>query len=219
MDYLRSCYSSTMRLFIDGAEVLVHGRWHFCPEGAEDIPYMHRFAASTWDPDNADLDESIGEIRGVRGYFNGSSSPRILGQGWCGSQGLWENGSPLSLRGTMPVDTEGIPLCCLTGPLSELELNAGGAGGAALVAPVELRAGGTGGAYMTAYLMLDSATVTAEVEAAETATHSTSDTAIVVALADDDGPDSDSATVVALADDDGPTPDTAIVTGEAADDL
>ena len=146
MDIIRSCYSSFMRPFKDHPEILIPGRWHFCPPGAETVPYFHAFASSNWDPDGVEYDGLLGEVVGEKPWYRGSRSPRVTGTHWCGSRELWENGSPLSLRGSMPVDIDGLPLACSLGSFELLTLNAGGAGGAGLIVPIELRAGGTGGA-------------------------------------------------------------------------
>ena len=93
-----------------------------------------------------EYDGLLGEVVGEKPWYRGSRSPRVTGTHWCGSRDLWENGSPLSLRGSMPVDIDGLPLACSLGSFELLTLNAGGASGAGLIAPIELRAGGTGGA-------------------------------------------------------------------------
>lgn len=114
MDLLRSCYSSYMRLYPDDPDRLTLGHWRFCPDGAEPVPFPHAFCSSVWDPDQWGSEYPLGEIAGYHGRFKGLVLPRLPGLNYCGAVPLWQGGSPLALRGTPPVDDEGVPLCCQT---------------------------------------------------------------------------------------------------------
>lgn len=112
MDMLRTCYTSYMRLYPDDPDRLTLGRWAWCPEGAIDLPFEHSFLSSRFDPFSWRVDPDIGEVGGIQGYSSGKITPRYTGRHWCGGVILYQEGSPLSLEGTPPVDEEGVPLCC-----------------------------------------------------------------------------------------------------------
>lgn len=116
MDWVRSCYTSSMRLFRDRPDVLIPGRWQFCPPGAKAIPYLHPWASSNWDWEHRyPLDPPLGEVT-HGSWFKGNTNPRYTGQNWCGTREVWENGAPYAARGTPAVDLDGVPFCCATRP-------------------------------------------------------------------------------------------------------
>lgn len=107
-----------MRLYRDRPDILVPGRWYWCPEGAVDIPYAHRFLSYRLDDfTNEGESPDIGEISHWDGQQTHQGNPRYTGQHWCGSEDFWVNGVPYALRGTQQLDWEGVPLCCITSPL------------------------------------------------------------------------------------------------------
>jgi microcystin-dependent protein len=114
MDSLQTCYVSDMRLYPDHPEIITRGRWRWCPEGAEPLPFAHRFCSQFGDNWTDDQDPPIGELKGLKGRANGYSDPRYTGKNFCGAQTLWQHGSPLELRGTPAVDADGVPVCCAT---------------------------------------------------------------------------------------------------------
>lgn len=61
-------------------------------------------------------DPPIGEVPGVQGKVRASDNPRYLGLNWCGSAALWTQGSVIAQQGTPPVDQDGVPRCCRSGP-------------------------------------------------------------------------------------------------------
>lgn len=111
---LRSCYQSYMRLYPDDPDRLTLGRWRWCPEGADELPMPHAFGSAFLDPYPWQREYPLGEVRGHAGGSKGTSNPRFTGRNFCGAVQLWQEGSPLDLMGTPPVDGEGIPLCCKT---------------------------------------------------------------------------------------------------------
>jgi microcystin-dependent protein len=111
MDDLYSCYQSYMRLYPDDPDRLTLGRWLWCPEGAEALPFPTAFCSSRYDPNDWQL-EGVGEISEIAGYSSGRGNPRYTGRTHCGSAYLFASGSPVMLRGTPPVDADGVPLCC-----------------------------------------------------------------------------------------------------------
>jgi len=114
MDMLRSCYYSKMAIYRDRPDVLVSGRWHFCPDGALPVPFTHTFASRNW------IDRSDRQLVGMgeadlRGaYSRGESDPLFTGQRVCGSAFVWRNGALFRQRGNLPV-VDGIPVCCVPG--------------------------------------------------------------------------------------------------------
>jgi hypothetical protein len=116
MAYLRSCYYSSMRPFRDRPDVLIKGSWRWCPDGAKVLPFRHLFGPFTMDPSTMVVDPPVGEVPLYGGKSRGKSSTRYIGQNWCGSIDVWQNGALYSALGTPAVDNEGIPLCCLSAP-------------------------------------------------------------------------------------------------------
>lgn len=60
-EYLRSCYSFTMRVFVGSVETLVPARWFWCAPGAKPFPGPHGCAASPW-LDNLEINLAWGEV-------------------------------------------------------------------------------------------------------------------------------------------------------------
>lgn len=116
MDTITSLYRSDMRLYRDRPDVLTRGAWHWCPPDAKPIPYFHLFGSFINDTDPRPFEPPLGEVPIKRGPVREQTSPRYLGQNWCGSEEVWTRGSLYSQRGTPTVDEEGIPTCCLSAP-------------------------------------------------------------------------------------------------------
>lgn len=116
MAYIKQCYYSKMRLFRDRPDVLVSGRWYWCPAGAVDIPYTHVFSSRNCDNSTDPIDPPLGETSEWLGKARGGENPRLTGQNWCGSEMVWTQGALYSQRGTPAVDDEGVPVCCQSLP-------------------------------------------------------------------------------------------------------
>ena len=117
MDYLTHCYHSDMRLFSDSQNTLARGAWHWCPPGARVLPFAHAFG-SMFD-DSTQFRHSnlpVGEDRHYYRYYDGRADPRLIGQNWCGSREAWQHGVPIADAGKIPLDIEGVPLCCKSLP-------------------------------------------------------------------------------------------------------
>lgn len=112
MDYIRSCYKSSMRLYSDRPDVLTTGRWYFSPEGAKVIPFQHKFGSSSWLPNGRDDSVPLGEV-GARGaWTNGICPPQFDGSHFCGERSAWQNGILYADRPGLAADPFGFPLCC-----------------------------------------------------------------------------------------------------------
>jgi len=126
MDLVRSCYKAKMRLYLDRPEILVPGRWHFCPPGAVPVPFFHLYGSANWDPDER-RDPLIGEVGSLpRTWSNGSADERLIGQNVCGNARVWEVGSFYEERESLLVNEQGLPLCCRLAPIPDVGLAAGG---------------------------------------------------------------------------------------------
>lgn len=125
MDWITQCYYSTMRPYRDRPDIEVKGRWRWCAAGAKTIPYWHLFGSFTMDYGEKRIDPPVGEIPKKQGRSRGESNPRLNGQGWCGTQQDWEQGSLYAGHVPPLVDADGIPLCCPSAspPLGGLELD------------------------------------------------------------------------------------------------
>lgn len=124
MDQATHTYKSRFRLYRDRPDILVPGRWYWCPPGAVAIPFFHRFLSYrlddfTHEESGSDPRESpeVGEFSHWDGPSVVQANPRYTGQHWCGPEEYWTQGVPYALRGTQILDWEGVPLCCITTPL------------------------------------------------------------------------------------------------------
>lgn len=114
MEVLESCYKSKMRLFRDRPDVLVAGRWYWCPPGAVAVPFLHRFGSMHFDYNDFDLPaDQVGEVEVIPGRTSGIPNARYTGQRWCGGEEVWTQGTLFAQQGTPPTDPDGVPLCCL----------------------------------------------------------------------------------------------------------
>jgi hypothetical protein len=136
MDYLRSCYSSSFRLYNDRPDVLVPGRWHFCPPGAKLAQMPHIFGSQVWTPKNMEIDPPLGEVLGRGPWFDGKPDSRFVGQHFCGSPRVWLEGIPFADRPGLVLEPDGTPACCHAPPAvpeftsgGDLEIDGGAEGG------------------------------------------------------------------------------------------
>lgn len=105
-----------MRLYRDRPDVLTEGRWRWCPEGAEALPFPHAFSPRIYDIAGFHLpDDAVGEVEWI-GKCRGDDDPRYTGRHHCGTADQFLNGSLFAERGSLPVDAEGVPLCCGVAP-------------------------------------------------------------------------------------------------------
>jgi hypothetical protein len=61
VEWLRSCYRSTWRLFRNAPDVLTPGRYYFSPEGTPHYPGLHHFGSRNWTSDERDPEPALGE--------------------------------------------------------------------------------------------------------------------------------------------------------------
>jgi len=117
MDFIRSCYASSMRLYPDRPDVLTAGSWHFCAPGAIPVPYCHAFTSSVWDYDQTQVAQ-LGEQKPRGAWSRGNQLPQFQGRHFCGSIDAWRNGIPYADRPGLALDAQGVPLCCKPVPYS-----------------------------------------------------------------------------------------------------
>lgn len=113
MDYLRSCYRTTMVFRIGDAPVEV--TWKWAKEGAQRFPGDHSFGSTNWVERVSDAGD-LGEQPGDKPWSNGSG---VHGDGaslgTCTDANMFISGIP---DGELApeVDSEGWPLCCSAEP-------------------------------------------------------------------------------------------------------
>jgi hypothetical protein len=107
-----------MRPFRDDPSRLIAGRWQWCPPGASALPFAHAFGSYFDLSEQSVEDPVIGEVPIFGGWTDGESNPRYLGKNYCGAIANWQNGSLVADLGSTPVDAEGVPLCCVTLPMT-----------------------------------------------------------------------------------------------------
>ena len=114
-DHITRRYRSQMRFYPDRPDVLVWGRWHWCPPGAEPLPFQHPFTSlSQCDRDQVACETTpvLGEVLGSNGVEEVfEDPPGLFGVHFCGEQGQWQNGVPYAQRG-IQAWPDGVPQCC-----------------------------------------------------------------------------------------------------------
>jgi len=116
MDYLRSCYKSSMRLYSDRPDVLVKGQWFFCQPGAKLAQMPHVFASQVWTPKGMAIDPALGEVLGRGQWVDGKPNSRYVGQHFCGAPQVWLEGIPFADRPGLALEPDGTPVCCHAPP-------------------------------------------------------------------------------------------------------
>jgi hypothetical protein len=117
-EYLRSCYSFSMRVYVGGVPTIVPARWYWTKPGAKQFPGPHGCAASVWlDNDTTNLD--WGEVTpwpkdrdsDVRRGLDTGANPGYPGQCLVGDPQWFLDGRlPAGIMDD-PVPT--VPQCCL----------------------------------------------------------------------------------------------------------
>lgn len=110
MDVIRSCYSSTMYPYVDRPDVGIPGAWHFCRPGSRFLPFPTAFCSRNYLDKNDDY-PAIGEVPTRPSWSAGKPLTWARGHHFCGSADVWQNGQLYSAP-PLPVDRNGIPLCC-----------------------------------------------------------------------------------------------------------
>jgi len=111
MDMLQVCRRTRMRLFRDRLDVLVWGRWYWCPEGAKSVGFLSPFKSSRLLPDDTKGTVELGEVFEAQEITDGVGNQRYTGQGVCGDAEVWRNGILYADRGTPLRDWDGVPFC------------------------------------------------------------------------------------------------------------
>ncbi len=182
MDYLRTAYTTRMKLWTDSDET-VEVRWFRADPNAKLFTGRKRFSSLTWcdskKPEFAPHNDGVGEqTEAGRQYDRGVNLHGLTGQNFCGGGAAWEHGGTHGVDPPLALGADGVPLCCgrvfqatggevqggTRGPQAAVQLGRGGEaqGGAGLVVPgvVFVGVGGqgqggvalTGGRFLTAAL-------------------------------------------------------------------
>ena len=131
MDVLRSCYASSMAPYSDKPGLVVPGAWHWAPPGARFLPFPTAFCSGEWDPWQVEAPH-LGEQPPRGAYSKGPPIPAFQGRNFCGSADVWQNGQ-LSTAPPLPVDANGIPVCCQPQPYNVTVVVRAWGGGSAFV--------------------------------------------------------------------------------------
>lgn len=116
MDFLRSGYASTMRLFRDSVQETPI-IWYRARPGAQVFPFPHVFGSRNWDADHAVAQSGPGETKGSTNetHTNSVNTNGYLGQDFVGDPDWFLNGAPSSAAGTAPTDANGFCQKCFPG--------------------------------------------------------------------------------------------------------
>lgn len=112
MDYLRTAYSTKMRLWADRPdEVTVN--WFRADPGAEVFPGPHSFTSRNWlDPGYIGVPLAIGETLAPRVYSPGINFAGLRGTNHCGRDQAFITGGVTGIDPEIPVLPDGSSACC-----------------------------------------------------------------------------------------------------------
>lgn len=117
MEMLRACYHVSMRPYADRPDIIIPGRWRWCPEGAAAVPYEHCFGSYRNDAKGNPVRPGVvGEVEAdVYTYNLGASPLRATGKRVCGTAADWSGQAPYDPArvGAGAADPDGLPECCL----------------------------------------------------------------------------------------------------------
>jgi len=78
VDWARTAYTGSWRLFADAPTVETQGRYYFTPEGTPFVKGEHHFQSGRWFPTNFDIDTGLGPVLTTpEKYYNGRQ-PAVL---------------------------------------------------------------------------------------------------------------------------------------------
>lgn len=93
-DILRSCYRSVMAPYPDRPDILVPGRWYWCPNDARPLGFAHVFESRQWDPSNPVPEEpAVGEQPPRGAWFKGGNGEGVDGHAH-GTRDEWMGVTP-----------------------------------------------------------------------------------------------------------------------------
>ncbi len=86
VEWLRSCYRSTWRLFRNNADQLTEGRYYFAAPDAPHYPGWHNLGSRNWTSDERDPEPQLGETgQTPRPWDRGERHPGLIPPGLVGS--------------------------------------------------------------------------------------------------------------------------------------
>lgn len=112
MDYVRSCYESSMRPYRDRPDILVPGRWYFCRPGAKPVKTTHVFSSLNWLPEGKNVQPIVGEAPPKGAYSKTPGPSTWTGQAYCGTDDAWLNGILYADRDKPLTHNDGSPCSC-----------------------------------------------------------------------------------------------------------
>lgn len=119
MDRIGKLYRSRMRIKMPDGIREVDGQWHFSPEGALMIPFLHPYLALEWHRGDLDYPGRLGEVRGSQRVAGLPDNPRYLGTQYLGTEADWCGETDYPDGFAVEVDAEGCPVDCVELPLGE----------------------------------------------------------------------------------------------------
>ena len=116
MDVSPRIYRSNFRPFRGRPDIVIPGRWHWCPPGAKALPFWHAMGSMCQDQTpRLGTTWNLGEIPQWEGIQTHVPNSRYTGQHWCGSAEDWQQGAVWGRR--LELDREGVPFCCRAEPI------------------------------------------------------------------------------------------------------
>lgn len=120
VEWLRSCYSSSKRLFRDQPTKLAFGRYYF-NDKAPHYGGLHYFGSNNWQRGEMDDDPPLGEpIDASRKWYNGRAPERLPLPKIIGSPSCLADGETFPVAPPAPVLIDGIDSRCFLSPAAEI---------------------------------------------------------------------------------------------------
>jgi hypothetical protein len=112
MDWVRSCYTTSIRPYHDSG-LTVPIKWYFVDKDTPPLPFRHRFGSRIWNDDRSP--QPLGETTAQRKWANGQWPARFAGHCPLGEESAWVKGISIESP-DVPTTSAGVPLECLRVP-------------------------------------------------------------------------------------------------------
>lgn len=117
VDWLRSCYSTTIRPYKD-SNLEVPIEWYFTDPHAPFLPFAHAFVSRNWE-DVKDWVLDIGETPAANRPWKNGKTPSWVHNDFFGDRDTWFNGMALADRAGVPLNADGSDPRCAAGPVCQ----------------------------------------------------------------------------------------------------
>jgi hypothetical protein len=112
VEFLRSCYVGSWRLYKDRPDVLTKGRYYFSPPDTPHYPNFHLLGSQTWLDRQHDPSVPLGEVLERTQWYDGAGPVTVVPSVRVGSKDCIADGEEYKNRIALPMTTDGVPSTC-----------------------------------------------------------------------------------------------------------